>query len=589
MQPESSFMSAARSELLEPGRSRLRDRVALSLIAAMLIANLFFAISAARTLSVTHDEYWHLPVGILNLRTWRFDYEPLNPPLTRLVAAAATSMAMPDCYQGPVEVSADPTSYGLKFLRLTGPRHQHFYFWGRAANALFAVVAGCILAIWSWQWWGRCAACLTTLLWCTEPTVLAHSGLVTPDAGLTCLTLALWYSLWCYFRQPGMSLAVLCGCVLGLAQLTKYTAVILGPLVCIVWLAWYVLHGRQQGKSGLRLGSQLGVILLVALFVLDLGYGFEGVFSTLNRVGPRSATVTGWLARWPLLGQLPLPFPEAYLVGLDAQKQVMESQHPVYLDGAWSVTGFRFYFVWALLYKLPHIWQAACLWGIIGGGLRWGDRSFRIQLGYILIPAVVLFFTASLSGMQLGVRYILPVFPFLCLLAGSSFAVAAGMSLGQWQQRFMVAVVLLAPWSLRYQPEHLAYFNELAGGPVGGAAHLLDSNLDWGQDLLELKHYVEKQPDRRWCIAYFGSVPPGELGLKYDLPPSRQPQPGAYAVSVNYIQGRPHVVFDEQGRAQAVGLDEYGYLRGFEPTKRIGASILIFQIRPSDMLRWQTP
>ena len=208
---------------------------------------------------------------------------------------------------------------------------------------------------------------------------------------------------------------------------------------------------------------------------------------------------------------------------------------------------------------------------------------------FIAFPAAVLMGIASLSGMQLGVRYILPIYPFLCLVAGSCLATVKGVPLSRWQRRLMIAAVLVAPWSLRFQPEHLAYFNEFAGGPVGGAAHLLDSNLDWGQDLLELKQYVDTHSDRRWGIAYFGSVPPGELGLQYDLPPSRQPQPGSYAVSINYVQGRPHVVFDDQGRALPVGLDEYGYFRAFEPTKRIGASILIFQIRPSDLMRWQAP
>lgn len=583
-------MPAAESTTPERPPYASADRLALILIASLLLTNLCFAVFTARALSVTHDEYWHLPVGILNLRTWRFDYEPLNPPLTRLVAATATSIAMPDCYRGPVERSQDATTYGLKFLHMTGASHQHYYVWARVGNYLFSIAAGIILAVWSWQWWGRNSACMTTLLWCTEPTILAHSSLVTPDAGLTCLTLALWYSLWCYFRKPGIWPAALCGIILGLAQLTKYTAVILVPLICLTWLAWFVVRGRQQiPKNHVQLCGHLGMMLLIALFVLNLGYGCEGVFSTLNQVRPRSATVTRWLSRWPICGQIPLPFPRSYLIGLDAQKHVMESQHPVYLDGVWSETGFRFYFFWALLYKLPHIWQATCLWGLVRSGLSRSTRSLRNQLCFIALPAAVLFGTASLSGMQLGVRYVLPVYPFLCLLAGSCFGPREGLPVSRWQRRLLIAVVLLAPWSLRFQPEHLAYFNEFAGGPEGGAAHLLDSNLDWGQDLLELKAYVEKHADRRWAIAYFGTVPPGELGLQYDLPPARQPQPGSYAVSVNYVQGRPHVVINEHGQGQSVGLDEYGYLRAFQPTQRIGASILVYQIRPSDLMRWQTP
>ncbi|MES2793891.1 MAG: glycosyltransferase family 39 protein [Planctomycetota bacterium] len=582
-------MSASAPVVTAPPASRAPDRRAVIVIASLLLVHLLFGISTACALSVTHDEYWHLPVGILNLRTWRFDYEPLNPPLTRLVSAAATSIAMPDCYQGPVELSTDPSSYGLKFLRLTGARHQTYYIWGRVANLSFSLISGVILAVWSWQWWGRGVACLTTLLWCTEPTVLAHASLVTPDAGLVCLTLTLWYVLWCYFQKPVLGRAVLCGLVLGLAQLTKFTAVMLVPLACAMWLAWFLARGKQQVKSRRVLCGHLILMLLVALLTLDSGYGWESVFSTLNQVQPHSATVKGWIGRWPVLGQFPLPFPKSYLIGLDAQKHVMESQHAVYLDGAWSVTGFRFYFLWALLYKLPHVWQALCLGGLARVCYRRDAATLRGKVCFIAFPAAVLIATASLSGMQLGVRYVLPVYPFLCLLAGSCLAPIGPLPASRWRRRLLIAVVLLAPWSLRFHPQHLAYFNELGGGPEGGVAHLLDSNLDWGQDLLELKQYVEKHADRRWGIAYFGSVPPGELGLHYDLPPAREPHPGWYAISVNYVQGRPHVVFNEPGQPQPVGLDEYGYFRAFQPVKRIGASILIFQIRPSDLMRWQTP
>lgn len=568
---------------------RNRDRIAIAAIALLLLVHLTCGVATARALSVTHDEYWHLPVGILNLKTGRFDYEPLNPPLTRLISAFATCVARPDCYQGPVEVSTDPTSYGLKFLRQTGAQHQHYFIWGRIANLVFSLVTGVVLAVWSWQWWGRSAAVVAALLWCTEPTVMAHASLVTPDAGLTCLTAVLWYSLWCYGQRPSLRRAVMCGLLLGLAQLTKFTAIALVPLVVGVYLVWMPWHGAEVRRRRLQFVGHLALLLVVSLSVLNLGYGGAGVGATLVQVQPRSATVTLFLQQWPILGQIPLPFPKSYLVGLDAQKHVMESQHAVYLDGAWSVTGFRWYFVCALLYKLPHILQALVCAGL---GRAWILRTIpgeRTKLAFIAFPTIALCGISSLSGMQLGIRYILPVFPFLCLLAGSALAVPAGQALSRWQWKLGVIVWLVAPWSLRYQPEHLAYFNEYAGGPTGGSAHLLDSNLDWGQDLLELQRFLDKQADRRWGVAYFGSVPPAEIGLRYDIPPGRGPRPGWYAVSINYVQGRPHVVFDEQGQARPVGIDEFGYFRGFTPIRRIGASILIYQINPSDIMRWQGP
>ena len=622
------------------GRS---DWLACGLLAGLLVCQFWIGVMTARTLSVTHDEYWHLPVGILNLKTGRFDHEPLNPPLTRIISATATALAEPTCYQGPVEVSPDLSYYGLHFLRLTGERHQRCFVWGRAANLLFATLTGILLAVWSWQWWGRTAAGLTVLLWCTEPTVLAHSALVTPDAGLTCLVCAFWYSLWNYFQRPTLRRGAVCGILLGLAQLTKFTAAVLVPLVCVVWLIWCLRRDRQPGpsrrgpwgkavydfwagfpmrrgkregvalaepgamseqgdlaarqeprppgSSPLCLWGQFGLMLLISLCVLNLGYLGEGLFSTLNQVQPRSATVLGWMRRVPVLARVPLPFPKSYLIGLDAQKQILEAQHPVYLDRAWSTGGFRSYFCWALWYKLPHVWQILCLGALVRCVAARVSAADRVRLGFIGIPAAVLFVIASLSGMQLGIRYILPVFPFLCLLAGSCFATADQSVPSRWRRRLVLAVVLIAPLSLRHHPEHLAYFNELAGGPEAGGEHLLDSNLDWGQDLLELRSYIHKHADRRWKIAYFGSLPPGELGLQYDLPSrsAEGPVPGSYAVSVNYVYGRPHVIFDEHGTPRSVNIGEFDYFRLFQPTHRIGASIWIYQIRQSDLLRLSQP
>jgi hypothetical protein len=155
----------------------------------------------------------------------------------------------------------------------------------------------------------------------------------------------------------------------------------------------------------------------------------------------------------------------------------------------------------------------------------------------------------------------------------------------------VAACCLALPFSLRFHPHHLAYFNGLAGGPLLGRAHLVDSNLDWGQDLRALKAWLERrngEPISNLRLAYFGMLPPRSLGIDYTLPPSRVPEPGWYAVSVNFVQGRPHLVRDRTGASHAVGLDEFGYLRFF-PTSRvatIGYSIDVYHLTPFDIARW---
>src|SRR5207247_2123563 len=125
----------------------------------------------------------------------------------------------------------------------------------------------------------------------------------------------------------------------------------------------------------------------------------------------------------------------------------------------------------------------------------------------------------NLSSLQLGVRYILPALPLLVLIAGQT---------GRWigraddrgRSRIIVALAALTLASARFHPHHIAYFNELAGGPDGGRNHLVDSNLDWGQDLNGLRDWIDRNRVGEIGLAYFGSVPPAALGIRYHLPPS---------------------------------------------------------------------
>ncbi|MCA9115864.1 MAG: hypothetical protein KDA79_12330 [Planctomycetaceae bacterium] len=290
----------------------------------------------------------------------------------------------------------------------------------------------------------------------------------------------------------------------------------------------------------------------------------------------------GWLRH------IPLPVPRDYVEGLDRQRQIMESQHPVFLDGAWSTEGFPQYYLMTLLWKLPHALQGLLLLAVL-----WVLRPkrepplWRTQL-FLAFPVVVLLAVASSSGMQLGLRYILPMFPFVLLAAAQT---ARWCSWRKYRWRTVLVALLIAVWplSLRYHPRHLAYFNEAAGGPVEGRWHLLDSNLDWGQDLRELKAWLDSrpQPVADLGLAYFGTMPPEALGIVYEIPPSHQPAPGWYAVSVNFVMGRPHQLRTPEGTFRSVGLDEFGYFRFFEPRARIGSSIDVYHLTPADVSRWQ--
>lgn len=338
------------------------------------------------------------------------------------------------------------------------------------------------------------------------------------------------------------------------------------------------------------------VLLLVSLVAWNAIYLFRGTCSSLGsyEFGSQALSHFNQAPQW--MKAVPVPLPRAYVTGIDQQRRIMEQKHPVYLDREWSTKGFPRYYAMALLYKLPDMLllliALSLLFLLFPSGKQ---RQGWTQL-YLLLPVAALLVAASVGSMQLGVRYILPVIPFLMLFAGQAARWVTTESRAYRTYRkarprnlrgvLVVICATLAPLSLYLHPHHLAYFNELSGGPEHGRDHLLDSNLDWGQALGDLAEELKRRDIDDVGLAYFGTVPPETEGIHYHLPPSDHPQPGWYAVSVNFVMGRPHVLRDPQGAPKGLRLGEYGYFAAFEPVATIGYAIDLYHITEPDVLRW---
>lgn len=568
--------------IASPTGSYSSTRWAIAFIALALLSQLVLGALTAARLTVTHDEYWHVPVGLLNWKTGRFDFDPLNPPLLRMWGAVPllfTAAQIPD-----VDVTTDTVRYGDAFLKANPEQFDRFVFLSRLPIVLLTVAAGALLTEWSWKWQGPWSACLVAWLWAREPSLLAHGSLLTTDAGAAAFWLVTLFLAWRFAVAPTRGRAVACGIVLGLAQAAKYTCVLLLPLMIVLWFVERWRNDEIQVVSPRRLFGRWSILLLSAAFVLNAVYLFRGTGTPLREFSFASQSARVWQERLGPLAALPVPFPKDYVAGIDRQKSIMEQKHPVFLDMTWNEVGFASYYPMTLLYKLPHSVQLLLIIAI--GGAFWRRRdavSWRRRIWFIL-PAGSMLFVASLSGMQLGIRYVLPALPFLFLLIGE-VAVRWSWPTSRWSVMAVGILLLICdPWHVH--PQYLAYFNELSGGSDGGRFHLLDSNLDWGQDLHELKKYLNEHAIEPIGLAYFGTLPPEALGIRYTPPPGGAPQPGWYAVSVNFVMGRPHVIHDGQGGHRAVNIAEYAYFSQFEPHVHLGASIDLFHITPHDVRRW---
>ncbi|HID21369.1 MAG TPA: glycosyltransferase family 39 protein, partial [Planctomycetaceae bacterium] len=389
------------------------------LIGFLAVIHTAFAFSCAKVSSVTHDEYWHLPVGLLHWRTARFDFDRLNPPLIRLWAALP--LLATDAQVDPAP--ADLLGYGDMFLQRNGKTYRRLFLLARGMIVVLSVLTGLVLARWAEQWFGGKAACLAALLWFADPNVLAHGSLVTTDVGAAFFFVLTLYLLWRWARERKRRQAIAFGVWLGLAQLAKYTCVLLVPVSIVLWFAWRPRQrpadaGRAAADGAARsLVGQWGLALALSLVVINAGYLFRGSGTPLRQYRFQSQMLRGLADRMGWLADVPVPLPADYLLGLDAQRHVMEGKHPVFLDGQWRTDGFRSYYVKTLIYKLPHSVHWLLLVSLVLLLDRGDpDRRRRFSSLWLLLPFGLLVALASFSRMQLGLRYVLPVLPLLYLV-----------------------------------------------------------------------------------------------------------------------------------------------------------------------------
>ncbi len=210
-----------------------------------------------------------------------------------------------------------------------------------------------------------------------------------------------------------------------------------------------------------------------------------------------------------------------------------------------------------------------------------------VPRGYLLIPALLVFaLVSSQTGFSHHLRYVLPAFPFVFIWMGSLWAWAEGIP---WRRSMILTLLVSAiGCSLWVFPHSHAYFNALVGGPRGGHNHLVDSNIEWGQDILLLADWVEQHPDRpldgvsysldwlidREVLGLPPEQPPnGYAGDRIDAEVERLfgPQPGRYAIFVMPL--RKH-------------WQEIGYFRPFEPTEVLGQTVYIYEVSPGDVRRY---
>ncbi len=628
-------------------RSSLGIRAVLGLL---LVVHSLLVLTSLKRNSVTIDEFSHLPAGLTYWQKGTFALYHHNPPLVKMLAALPVLLEHPVVdYGGSWERARRAGSppnhveFAIEFMRSNADRYFDLFNRGRAVIILLSSLGGLLVFLWARDLWGHGGGVLAAALWWLDPNVLAHAGVVTTDIGASVTIFAATYALWRWVRAPSWRNGLLAGTALGCAESVKFSALLLYPALSIAVLAQVLScrragggamnRTRRPGPAGPRPSvalAQGASILAFSILVINAVYGFEGTgqplggfpFLSFDLTVPRTGGVpprhespfhqalystrqNRFEGTW--LGRLPVPLPKHYVLGFDELRFESNPGLPgagfaVYLRGEVRRTGWRSYYLWALALKEPPgTWAlvlAALSLSLFIPALR---ARATDELAWA-VPAAAVFASMTLmTGFDLGVRYVLPMLPFVSVGAGRLARLFAGRPRGAILATCFLTFAFF--WNTFETfvtwPDYLSYFNEFAGGPAGGRRYLIDSNLDWGQGLLDLRRWLDAHPQPRpLALAYFGAVDPAIAGIRYRLPPRdprvvppdrRRPgeiealQPGTYAVSVNFLQGLPYVALSEDGTLVPVDQDAFGYFRWLRPVAGPGDSIWIFRLSERDI------
>ena len=488
----------------------------------VLLGELTFSI---RQQSLSWDEGDHIFAGYMSWKKVDFGINPEHPPL---VKALATIPLLPMHLKAPdpranTDFKDEAYSDGRDFIFGNGGEAEadRMIFRARMAAASLSLLLGLLVFLAAREMFGNGAALFGLALVVFEPNMIAHGAYVTTDMGISCFIFASIYAFYRYVKAPSVSRLIVLGLVSGLALASKHSGVLLLPFglaLIITEILWSSPATRtNKGKLAMRLTAAFLAASAIAIVVLWAFYGFRyaarpGGMTMNPSLAEYAAGLKGTeqhlylaLARWHIL-------PESYLYGL-VDVRLISDAFSTYIFGKVYARGVWFYFPAAFIIKSTAAFMGLLL--LAGFAIATGKLRARREIFFLTIPPLLYLLIATGTGLNIGARHILPMYPFLAVLIGG-----AALALAHRDRRWAYVVGLLLAWhavsSARAYPNYLAYSNEFWGGPANTYKYLTDSNTDWGQQLKAVKKYLDNRGVKDCWFAYF--VEPSIHFSAYGIP-----------------------------------------------------------------------
>jgi hypothetical protein len=492
--------------------------VVFAIAGLLLVAMAAQIVLSLRQQSFTWDEGDHLFAGYMSLKKGDFALNPEHPPLAKMVAALPLlplHLVVPPMegryfkdeayFEGRELVFRNDPAHGGKYVG------DELLFYARLSIMVFVLLLAVMVFLAGWEMFGAAGGLIALTLTVFEPNLLTNGGLVTTDAAVSCMFFTAVYAFYRYCKAPSAARLVVVGLAIGLALASKHSAILLPPTLVLLAVGelagrWRAMRGSKESwlREVLRLVGAVTAMLAIGVFVLWACYGFRyamrasgpieipTLLSTMRTLPALDNKVILFAVRWHLL-------PESYLFGLVDVRRVAGFQ-PTFFLGRIRQTGVWYYFPIVLLIKLTLpllLLVATAAWAMVSGRVQQGR-----EVWFLVAPPVIFLGFALTSPLNVGLRHVLPVVPFLLVLAAMGAVV-----LMRRRRGFVWVVGVLLIWNavscLRAYPNYMPYSNEAWGGPTKTRLYLTDSAVDWGQQLKATKAYLDAHNIHDCYFAYF--------------------------------------------------------------------------------------
>jgi Dolichyl-phosphate-mannose-protein mannosyltransferase len=566
-----------------------RIEIVAAFLLLLMAINMFAAIAHK---GITNDEIVHIPAGYYHLVAGEYQLNNEHPPLIKMWAALPLLLIQPQ--------EAPPTaaekqgvfngltwSYEHRFWQSNLAQFGRILFWTRAMMIVLTLGLGVLIFVYARSLFGPRAAVFAVALFSLEPTVLAHGRLVHTDLPAAFAFLFVFFVMRIYLEARTTRNALWLGLAGGLALLTKFSMIVLLPvLACLALLGFGVAPRLKERRRRILLHAAIVVCLMWVM--VNAAYRFQGpsiVPGDVQWVEARSPDAfNGWMTFFNLGSRI---VPTYYLFG---QYNVMlhnRDGHAASLLGQYGTQGWWYYFpvAFALKTSLPFLIVSL---GALGWVLWRLFRKRDRRMLWLLVPILIYAALSMSSHINIGIRHFLPVYPFLFIAGG---AVLERLLKVRYPRHLAIVLLVLAfGWmaveALRAYPNYLPYMNQLASSHPHWW-YLSDSNVEWGEDNAALAEYLHARGETEVAGALSGGW--GSLqqqGITYHeifpKPGTSVPETRYVAIGASFLNGSTiYISADENGKTIS---DEQrvNYLAAYrtrQPEAILGNTIYVFRMR----------